>query len=163
MDNPWLVAQRQFDIAADALDLSPGLRAVLRVPKRELTVNFPVQLDDGSIQEAVAPPDHPARASAGGGSNTGVSTEGGELDGLAAARPAFAATDRHGVQLLAHDGSGRHPACHRAGHPARWKRRCSHRTFRKTRPRLHQRRFGPGGWKHALYGRQDACRHGTII
>ena len=50
MDNPWSVAQRQFDIAADALDLAPGLRAVLRVPKRELTVNFPVQLDNGSIQ-----------------------------------------------------------------------------------------------------------------
>jgi glutamate dehydrogenase (NAD(P)+) len=50
MDNPWAVAQEQFDIAADALDLNPSLRAVLRVPKRELTVNFPVKLDDGSIQ-----------------------------------------------------------------------------------------------------------------
>jgi glutamate dehydrogenase (NAD(P)+) len=50
MENPWAVAQNQFDIAADALDLSPGLREVLRVPKRELTVNFPVKLDDGSIK-----------------------------------------------------------------------------------------------------------------
>jgi glutamate dehydrogenase (NAD(P)+) len=49
MDNPWTIAQRQFDIAADALDLQPGLRAILRVPQRELTVNFPVKLDDGSI------------------------------------------------------------------------------------------------------------------
>ena len=32
MENPWLIAQRQFDIAADALDLKPGLRKVLRVP-----------------------------------------------------------------------------------------------------------------------------------
>ena len=50
MENPWLIAQRQFDIAADALDLKPGLRKVLRVPKRELTVNFPVAMDDGSIE-----------------------------------------------------------------------------------------------------------------
>jgi glutamate dehydrogenase (NAD(P)+) len=50
MENPWAVAQRQFDIAADALDLNQGMRAVLRVPKRELTVNFPVKLDDGSIE-----------------------------------------------------------------------------------------------------------------
>jgi glutamate dehydrogenase (NAD(P)+) len=49
MDNPWLIAQHQFDIAADALELHPGLRAILRVPQRELIVNFPVRLDDGSI------------------------------------------------------------------------------------------------------------------
>ena len=28
-ENPWLNAQRQFDNAADILNLSPGLRAVL--------------------------------------------------------------------------------------------------------------------------------------
>jgi len=50
MENPWAVAQRQFDIAADALDLSAGLRATLRVPQRELTVNFPVKFNDGSIR-----------------------------------------------------------------------------------------------------------------
>jgi glutamate dehydrogenase (NAD(P)+) len=50
MENPWAVAQHQFDIAADALDLSSGLREVLRLPKRELTVPFPVKLDDGSIK-----------------------------------------------------------------------------------------------------------------
>ncbi|MBK9712173.1 MAG: Glu/Leu/Phe/Val dehydrogenase [Kouleothrix sp.] len=50
MENPWTIAQRQFDIAADALDLSSGIRDVLRVPKRELIVNFPVKLDDGSIR-----------------------------------------------------------------------------------------------------------------
>jgi glutamate dehydrogenase (NAD(P)+) len=48
--SPFTVAQEQFDIAADLLDLSPGLRAALRVPQRELSVNFPVKLDDGSIQ-----------------------------------------------------------------------------------------------------------------
>ena len=48
--NAWDVAQRQFDLAAERLNLSPGLRKVLRVPKRELTVHFPVKMDDGSVQ-----------------------------------------------------------------------------------------------------------------
>jgi len=43
-------ALEQFDRAADRLNLDPGLRAVLRVPKRELTVNFPVEMDDGRIE-----------------------------------------------------------------------------------------------------------------
>ncbi len=48
--NPWHVAQRQFDLAADRLNLDPGLRRVLREPRRELTVHFPVKMDDGSVQ-----------------------------------------------------------------------------------------------------------------
>jgi glutamate dehydrogenase (NAD(P)+) len=48
--NAWNVAQRQFDLAAERLNLSPGLRKVLREPKRELTVHFPVKMDDGSVQ-----------------------------------------------------------------------------------------------------------------
>ncbi len=48
--NPWEVAQRQFDLAADRLNLGHGLRGVLRVPRREFTVNFPVHMDDGSVQ-----------------------------------------------------------------------------------------------------------------
>jgi glutamate dehydrogenase (NAD(P)+) len=48
--NPWHVAQQQFDIAADRLRLDPGLRRVLREPRRELTVHFPVHMDDGSVQ-----------------------------------------------------------------------------------------------------------------
>jgi glutamate dehydrogenase (NAD(P)+) len=48
--NPWTVAQRQFDLAADRLNLDPGLRRVLRQPRRELTVHFPVKMDDGSVQ-----------------------------------------------------------------------------------------------------------------
>jgi glutamate dehydrogenase (NAD(P)+) len=39
----------QFDAAADHLGLEASLRAVLRVPKREWTVRFPVKRDDGSI------------------------------------------------------------------------------------------------------------------
>ncbi|NTV64711.1 MAG: Glu/Leu/Phe/Val dehydrogenase, partial [Oscillochloris sp.] len=49
-NNPFRIAQQQFDTAADLLDLSEGLRAVLRVPQRELTVNFPVKMDDGSTR-----------------------------------------------------------------------------------------------------------------
>jgi glutamate dehydrogenase (NAD(P)+) len=48
--NPWHVAQQQFDIAADKLNLDPGLRQVLREPRRELHVTFPVKMDDGSVQ-----------------------------------------------------------------------------------------------------------------
>src|SRR5437667_8044083 len=48
--NIWAVAQQQFDEAAEKLDLDDGLRRVLRVPKRELTVNFPVTMDDGHVE-----------------------------------------------------------------------------------------------------------------
>ncbi|HEX7197148.1 MAG TPA: Glu/Leu/Phe/Val dehydrogenase [Candidatus Limnocylindria bacterium] len=37
----------QFDRAAEHIDLAPDTRAILRVPKREWTVNFPVSMDDG--------------------------------------------------------------------------------------------------------------------
>ena len=47
--NIWGIAQSQFDHAADRLDLDEGMRRVLRVPQRELTVNFPVTMDDGSV------------------------------------------------------------------------------------------------------------------
>jgi glutamate dehydrogenase (NAD(P)+) len=43
-------ARTQLDQAAEHLQLEPDLRAVLRVPKREWTVNFPVKLDDGSVR-----------------------------------------------------------------------------------------------------------------
>jgi len=48
--NAWQVAQQQFDLAADRLDLDPGLRRVLREPRREFTVHFPVHMDDGTVQ-----------------------------------------------------------------------------------------------------------------
>ena len=40
----------QFDRAADHLDLEAHTRAILRVPKREWTVNFPVAMDDGHVE-----------------------------------------------------------------------------------------------------------------
>ena len=42
-------ALTQFDDAAERLHLDDGIRRVLRVSKRELSVNFPVNMDDGSI------------------------------------------------------------------------------------------------------------------
>jgi glutamate dehydrogenase (NAD(P)+) len=47
--NAWEVAQRQFDLAAERLGLDPGMRLVLREPRREFTVHFPVHMDDGSV------------------------------------------------------------------------------------------------------------------
>ena len=48
--NAWAVAQSQFDLAADRLNLDPGMRLVLREPRREFTVHFPVHMDDGSVK-----------------------------------------------------------------------------------------------------------------
>jgi glutamate dehydrogenase (NAD(P)+) len=48
--NAWAVAQQQFDLAAERLGLDDGIRHVLREPRRELTVHFPVHMDDGSVR-----------------------------------------------------------------------------------------------------------------
>ncbi|MGH2504674.1 MAG: Glu/Leu/Phe/Val dehydrogenase dimerization domain-containing protein, partial [Ktedonobacterales bacterium] len=48
--NPFAEAVTQFDAAAERLNLSQELRAILRAPKRELTVNFPVRMDDGRVE-----------------------------------------------------------------------------------------------------------------
>ncbi len=46
----WANAQGELDAAAERLHLDPGMHKVLRVPKRELTVNFPVTHDDGRVE-----------------------------------------------------------------------------------------------------------------
>jgi glutamate dehydrogenase (NAD(P)+) len=46
----WEDALVQFNIAADKLGLDAGMRDVLGHCKRELTVNFPVKMDDGSVK-----------------------------------------------------------------------------------------------------------------
>ena len=46
----FAVAVEQFNIAADVLDLEDGIRRVLSHCQRELTVHFPVEMDDGSVQ-----------------------------------------------------------------------------------------------------------------
>jgi glutamate dehydrogenase (NAD(P)+) len=48
--NPYLMAQEQFDNAADKLELSDAARKLLRTPMREYQFNIPVQLDDGNIE-----------------------------------------------------------------------------------------------------------------
>lgn len=48
--NPWESAAHRFDEAAELLKLGDGIRKVLRTPATELTVNFPVVLDDGRIE-----------------------------------------------------------------------------------------------------------------
>src|SRR3990172_8397796 len=47
-EDRWEMALRQFNEAADYLPLKRGIRDYLALPKRELTVNFPVKMDDGS-------------------------------------------------------------------------------------------------------------------
>lgn len=48
--NPHRIAQIQFDIAAEFLKLDPGLRQVLRTPKRVLEVSIPTKMDNGQIK-----------------------------------------------------------------------------------------------------------------
>lgn len=48
--SPYAVAVEQFDEAADRLGLSQAMRAILRKPKRELIVNFPVRMDNGDVE-----------------------------------------------------------------------------------------------------------------
>lgn len=50
IENPYNVAIAQFDEAAERLGLSQAMRAILRKPKRELIVNFPVRMDNGDVE-----------------------------------------------------------------------------------------------------------------
>jgi glutamate dehydrogenase (NAD(P)+) len=47
--NPFDTAKQQVDIVASLLGLDAGAVRVLKHPMRELTVNFPVRMDDGSV------------------------------------------------------------------------------------------------------------------
>ncbi len=46
----WATTQAELDAAAERLHLDEGMHRVLRVPKRELAVNFPVTHDDGRVE-----------------------------------------------------------------------------------------------------------------
>jgi glutamate dehydrogenase (NAD(P)+) len=48
--NPFEEMMSRFDIAAQKLELDPGLYKVLREPIRETKVSIPVQMDDGRIE-----------------------------------------------------------------------------------------------------------------
>jgi glutamate dehydrogenase (NAD(P)+) len=48
--NPFEMAQEQIDAACERMDIDEGIHARLRKCERELTVNFPVKIDDGTIK-----------------------------------------------------------------------------------------------------------------
>lgn len=48
--NPYEIVQKQIDKAAKLLDLPQNVVEILKRPKRVLTVNYPVRLDDGTIE-----------------------------------------------------------------------------------------------------------------
>jgi glutamate dehydrogenase (NAD(P)+) len=48
--NPFEIAQKQFDTAAEKIGLDDGMREVLRNPKRQLIVSIPTLMDDGSVK-----------------------------------------------------------------------------------------------------------------
>ena len=50
IDSVYDMAVQQFLTTADRLRLNGGIRQILSEPKRELTVHFPVEMDNGEIQ-----------------------------------------------------------------------------------------------------------------
>src|SRR5690242_11114408 len=48
--NPYEMAVTQFEEAANRLGLDDDLRGILRMSKRELTVHFPVRMDNGKTR-----------------------------------------------------------------------------------------------------------------
>ncbi|CUU00559.1 MAG: Glu/Leu/Phe/Val dehydrogenase [Fimbriimonadales bacterium] len=67
--NAYAIAVRQLEAAAHYLNLDRSLLEVLKHPRRELTVNFPVKMDDGSVRVFTGYRVHhnPARGPAKGG------------------------------------------------------------------------------------------------
>ncbi len=50
VESAYKTALWQFDNALQHLNLPPGIADYLRVPKREITVNFPVEMEDKSVR-----------------------------------------------------------------------------------------------------------------
>lgn len=48
--NPFKIAQRQFDEAAEMLELEPAMRELLRWPRREYKFTIPVRMDNGDAR-----------------------------------------------------------------------------------------------------------------
>lgn len=48
--NPAQMARQQVDLASHHLDIDPGVMQKITATKREVTVHFPVRLDDGSLR-----------------------------------------------------------------------------------------------------------------
>lgn len=49
-DTPYTMALRQFDKAIQHLSIKADIAELLRAPQRELIVNFPAEMDDGSVR-----------------------------------------------------------------------------------------------------------------
>jgi glutamate dehydrogenase (NAD(P)+) len=50
VESAYKTALQQFDNALQHLNLPPGIADYLRLPKREITVNFPVEMEDKSVR-----------------------------------------------------------------------------------------------------------------
>ena len=48
--NTFEIAQKQLDECVEILQLDPGVRAMLRMPMREIHLSLPVRMDDGSMR-----------------------------------------------------------------------------------------------------------------
>ncbi|GAC1364407.1 MAG: Glu/Leu/Phe/Val dehydrogenase [Actinomycetota bacterium] len=48
--NPWAAALEYYDEAAGLMDLEPAIHAILRQPKRSMTVSIPVKLESGQVK-----------------------------------------------------------------------------------------------------------------
>jgi glutamate dehydrogenase (NAD(P)+) len=48
--NPWQAQAARFDFAAKKLNLDEGIWRVLSKPSREITINFPVGMDNGNVE-----------------------------------------------------------------------------------------------------------------
>ena len=49
-ENPFEIAKQQIDLAAKKINLDGDITEWIKTPRRELTVNFPVKMDDGSTK-----------------------------------------------------------------------------------------------------------------
>ncbi len=48
--NPYHMAVEQVETVGRLIGLDEGMIGILRMPRRELTVNFPIRMDDGSVR-----------------------------------------------------------------------------------------------------------------
>lgn len=48
--NPFRIAMQQFDTAAEKLELDPGMREILRSPRRALSLHLPIKMDNGTVK-----------------------------------------------------------------------------------------------------------------
>jgi glutamate dehydrogenase (NAD(P)+) len=49
-ENPFESMMRRFDVAAEILQLEPGLYNYLKTPAKQIIVSIPIQMDDGKVE-----------------------------------------------------------------------------------------------------------------